>query len=109
MIELRSLEGEGAEHTVLGVDYIGAFCGTVVFAFVFYPVVGLIPTAFMVALVNAFVGVSLLSQWKKVHAEQRRQYGALLGVQFALFAVLLVLLRSADRVNELFLGRYLGM
>ena len=54
LIELRNLEVDGSERSVLGVDYLGAFFGTVVFAFLFYPLVGLIPTAFMVALLNAF-------------------------------------------------------
>ncbi len=109
LIELRNLEVEDSERSVLGVDYLGAFVGTVVFAFLFYPVVGLIPTAFMVALLNAFVGICLLTQWRKVREEQRRSTGTLLGVQVVLFAVLALLLRSADEVNELFLSIYLGL
>lgn len=109
LIELRNLEVEGSERKVLGVDYLGAFSGTVVFAFVFYPVVGLIPTAFLVALLNAFVGVLLLTQRPRVHEDRRRQYGALLGVQAALFATLAVCSNFADRISELFLRQYLGM
>ncbi len=109
LIELRNLEVDGSERSVLGIDYLGAFFGTVVFAFVFYPVVGLIPTAFMVALLNAFVGICLLTQWRKVHEEQRRTTGALIGVQVVLFVVLALVLRSADDVNEMFLNVYLGL
>ena len=43
LIELRGPELEGSERGVLGIDYLGAFCGTVAFAFVFYPLFGLIP------------------------------------------------------------------
>lgn len=109
MIELRNLEVEGSEQKVLGVDYLGAFSGTVVFAFFFYPVVGLIPTAFVVGLLNAFVGVLLVTQWQRVHEDRRRQYGTLLGVQAGLFATLAVCSNFADRISELFLRQYLGM
>ena len=60
-------------------------------------------------LLNAFVGMCLLTQWRKVHEDQRRTTGALLGVQVVLFAVLALLLRSAGDVNELFLKLYLGL
>lgn len=109
LIELRNLEVEGSERKVLGVDYLGAFSGTVVFAFFFYPIVGLIPTAFVVGLLNAFVGVLLLTQWQRVHEDLRRQYGTLLGVQAGLFATLVVCIHFADSISELFLRQYLGM
>ncbi len=108
LMELRAREVEGAERTVLGVDYLGAFCGTVAFAFVFYPRFGLVPTAFFVALINALVGVCLYTQRYKVHEAGRRGYSTLLGVQAVLFVVLAVLVQAADRVNELFLLYYLG-
>ena len=72
-------------------------------------IVGLIPSAFLVALINAFVGMCLVTQWRKVHDEQRRTTGALLGVQLVLFAVLALVLRSAEEVNEIFLNVYLGL
>jgi hypothetical protein len=62
-----------------------------------------------VALLNAFVGICLVTQWPKVHEGQRRTTSALLGVQVVLFAVLALLLRSADAVNETFLNIYLGL
>ena len=108
LIELRGHDVEGSERAVLGIDYLGAFCGTVAFAFVFYPRFGLIPTAFFVALLNAFVGVLLYTQRFKVHEAGRRNYAALLGVQAFLFVVLAVLVQTADRVNELFLRYYLA-
>jgi len=37
LMEVKNLEVKDSETTVLGVDYLGAFCGTVVFAFLFYP------------------------------------------------------------------------
>lgn len=108
LIELRGAEVEGADRTVLGVDYLGAFFGTIAFAFVFYPRLGLIPTAFFVALLNAFVGVLLYTQRFKVEERGRRNYALLLGVQAFLFVVLAVLVQTADSVNELFLRYYLA-
>jgi spermidine synthase len=108
LMELRAREVEGAERAVLGIDYLGAFCGTVAFAFVFYPRFGLIPSAFFVALINALVGVCLYTQRYKVPEGGRRGYATLLGVQAVLFVVLAVLVQASDRVNELFLRYYLG-
>ena len=108
LIELRGHEVEGSERTVLGIDYLGAFFGTIAFAFVFYPRLGLIPSAFFVALLNAFVGVMLYTQRFKVHEAGRRNYSALLGVQAVLFVILAVLVQVADRVNDLFLRYYLA-
>ena len=108
LIEIRAKEKTQTEQVVLGVDYLGAFTGTVVFAFVFYPIIGLIPTAFFVALLNAFVGVCLFTQRLKVAEELRRRLNVLVGVQAALFALLAVLIQAADSVNELFLRVYLG-
>ncbi len=108
LIRLRNLEVERSEHTVLGVDYIGAFFGTVAFAFFLYPVAGLIATAFMTALLNALVGVCLGSQWTKVQAERRRQCFVLIGVQALLFVALALSLRSAEQINDLFLRHYLA-
>jgi spermidine synthase len=105
---LKNAETEDADSAVLGVDYLGAFAGTVLFAFLFYPRAGLIPAAFIVASLNAAVGVALATQVEKVHAEKRREYWALIGVQVALLLVLMVSLPRADVNNEWFLGRYLG-
>jgi len=108
LMRLRNLEVERSEHTVLGVDYVGAFFGTVVFAFFLYPIAGLIASAFMTALLNALVGVCLVSQWEKVRPERRRQCAVLIGVQSLLFVVLALSLRSAAQINDLFLRHYLG-
>ena len=108
MIELRNLEVEGKEQKVLGIDYLGAFVGTVVFALFFYPVLGLIPTSFAVAIMNAFVGVLLFVHWRSVQEDRRREYGALLGVQAVLFAALMVCINFADAISNVLMGLYLG-
>jgi len=107
LMHLKNLETKQSESTVLGVDYLGAFFATVVFAFVFYPIVGLIPTAFFVATLNAAVGVGLLTQASKVQSQEHRQYRALIAVQSVLLIVLVACLSSASTINELFLKYYL--
>ena len=107
LMHLKNLETKQSENTVLGVDYLGAFFGTVVFAFVFYPIVGLIPTAFFVATLNAAVGVALLTQTSKVQSHEHRQYRALIAVQSVLLIVLVACLSTASTINELFLRQYL--
>lgn len=47
-------------NIVLGVDYIGAFAGTLLFAFVLYPELGLFAASFLIASLNAITGVALL-------------------------------------------------
>ncbi len=108
LIELKNLEANDAENSVLGIDYLGAFFGTVLFAFLFYPHVGLVPTAFFVAFLNALVGVGLLTQARKVGEDKQKEYRALVGVQSALLVVLVLCLRSASVINESFLANYLG-
>jgi spermidine synthase len=109
LIQLKNLETGGSESSVLGVDYLGAFCGTVVFAFVFYPIVGLIPTAFLVASLNAVVGVGLLTQASKVQSQEKTQYRALIVVESVLLIILVACLSSASDINEVFLRHYLRM
>ncbi len=107
LMHLKNLETKQSESLVLGVDYLGAFFGTVVFAFVFYPIVGLIPTAFFVATLNAVVGVALLTQASKVQSHEHRQYRTLIAVQSVLLIVLVACLSTAGTINELFLRYYL--
>ncbi|MCZ6710169.1 MAG: hypothetical protein O7B25_07390 [Gammaproteobacteria bacterium] len=109
LMELRKLHAPGADNTVLGVDYLGAFVGTLVFAFVFFPIVGLVPSAFFVAALNAAVGVGLITQAGKVHQDKKSEFRALLGVQSALLIGLLVCLAYSRRINEFFLAIYLGI
>ncbi len=107
LMHLKNLETKQSENTVLGVDYLGAFFATVVFAFVFYPIVGLIPTAFFVATLNAAVGVALLTQTSKVQSNEHRQYHALIAIQSVLLIVLVACLSTASTINEIFLRYYL--
>jgi spermidine synthase len=109
LIQLRNLETGRSKNSVLGIDYLGAFCGTVVFAFLFYPIVGLVPTAFCVASLNAAVGIGLLTQAPKVGPLEIGQFRTLIGFLSVIFVVLAVCLVMANDINELFLKYYLGL
>jgi spermidine synthase len=109
LMEVKNLEVKDSETTVLGVDYLGAFFGTVVFAFLFYPKVGLVPSAFLVGLLNAVVGVFLFTQAKKVQEEKKKEFRLLLGLQSVLLAILVICLFQAESINEFFIQRYLQL
>jgi len=54
-----------SEGKVLGVDYLGAFMGSIVFAIFFYPKFGLLQTTFTIALLNCLVGIFFYLKWSK--------------------------------------------
>ena len=60
--------------TVLGVNYLGAFLGTIAFAFVFYPTTGLVGTAFVIALLNAVAGMFLVLFGKDFRKAKRKRF-----------------------------------
>lgn len=108
MIALKSGRDDEAASGVLGVDYLGAFLGTVTFAFLFYPVVGLVPTAFAVATLNAIAGLSLAAFRARVADEDRVVHRRLFRAQAALGAALLVALACSAPIREVCLDLYLG-
>ena len=97
-----------AENTVLAADYGGAFLGTLIFAFIFYPVLGLIPTAFLVAAFNAVVGLLLYTQEQKIPLELKKIFYAHLYVLLFLFLVSGVCLIYVPGINAFFLNMYLN-
>lgn len=80
LIEIRNREKSNSENSVLGIDYIGAFLGTVLFALVFYPYVGLVRTALVIGSLNALVGLVLVLLYSK-------EASSSLGARRALFAL----------------------
>lgn len=107
LISLKNHEAENRDNAVIGVNYLGAFLGTIVFAFVLYPHVGLVPTAFSIAFLNAIVGVVLLTQSKYVNAPELRQYRAMLGFAAVMVLVLGYCLSASERIGEIVLQSYL--
>jgi spermidine synthase len=107
MISLKNFEAKNRDNAIIGVNYLGAFLGTMVFAFVLYPFVGLVATAFMVALMNAIVGILLVTRAKYVNESGQRQYRVMLGLVAALALMLGYCLIAATRISEWVLKSYL--
>jgi spermidine synthase len=104
LIEIRSGGSGEAASSVLGVDYVGAFAGTIAFAFWFYPRIGLVPTALGVASLNAAVGV-LLPWFRKKKESSVLSMRTLL--QVAVLLALVVGVVSASAISEFGIGLYL--
>jgi spermidine synthase len=89
------------ENTVLGVDYIGAFFGGVLFAVLLYPRFGLFVTAAVIAILNGVVGL-----WIALEQEKRP------ALMIALLLVALIGLGYAlgvnDAVEQWFVSEYTG-
>ena len=83
---LARLAGGESKRTneVLGVDYLGAFLGTVLFAFLFYREVGLVLTAFVVALLNVLAALILAIMGFRGERSARLMFPVLLLCAFGL-------------------------
>lgn len=108
LMAIRAKEREGKENRVLGVDYIGAFFGTLAFAFVFYPQFGLTLTGFSVAAVNAFVGLLLLTKHSLIASDMKKKFSTLMVAQVIIFASLCYCIWHADVINEYYISLYLS-
>ena len=107
LIALKNLNADYRDNAFIGVNYLGAFLGTMAFAFVLYPNVGLIPTAFIIALLNAIVGMLLLRQKKHVSESDLPHFRGMFVVVSSLALALVYYLVMADHISELVLQAYL--
>jgi spermidine synthase len=108
LIAVRNAAKPDSDSKVLGMDYIGACVGALVFAFVLYPHTGLIQSAFLIALLNSIAGLTLASQKTRVPKEQRPRFQTLIGCQAVLLLVLLGCLANASPINEFLVHLYLA-
>ena len=108
ILEIVHVKQKNLENVVLGFDYMGALMGTIIFAFVFYPHIGLLPSAFFVALLNALSGVVLFMLKKEVHGQQQKIFDRLLYCLMVLFFFNLILLKYAGPINIYFINRYIA-
>lgn len=108
LIFLREKEKENTENVVLGFDYIGALLGTVLFAFVFYPVVGIFATAFIVALLNAMAGAAVFAK-RRNDGDRSGNHYAFLAANAVLGTALLACLAASSVLQELFINKYISL
>lgn len=57
---LELAQRKSTENTILGINYFGAFVGTIAFAFLFCPKMGLVASSLFLGAVNAAAGVLLV-------------------------------------------------
>ena len=104
LIHVRNLEKAGSDNKVLGIDYLGAFLGTVVFAFFFYPTFGLVPTAFLIGALNGFVGLLLFIRAIKFNVGSVKH---LFVAQLIVFFLVVGCLYNAREINRYLIATYL--
>jgi len=97
-----------SETRILAFDYCGAVFGTIIFAFLFYPKIGLVPTAFFIGTCNALSGILLFSQKEFVPQEVRKHFLILMAMMGLLFFVFLMCLFFREGISQYLLTLYLG-
>jgi len=102
LIEIRS-GARNAASRILGIDYVGAFVGTVAFALWFYPKVGIFATAILTASLNAMVGIALPLYLRRFSAISIRMVVA----QAIVLSILLSLLLASAPIEELGIELYI--
>ncbi|HQO58742.1 MAG TPA: hypothetical protein PLT76_08505 [Candidatus Omnitrophota bacterium] len=79
-----------AENRVLAINYAGAFFASQVFAFVFFPLMGLLTTSLTTGFLNACMGVLFWACGDIVPEESRRRFQGMIGL-LAVFGIALLL------------------
>lgn len=74
LMDLWRRKNQREGFTILGVNYFGAFLGTIAFALVFYPTTGLVGTAFLIALLNAVAGMFLVLFGRDFRKAKRKRF-----------------------------------
>ncbi len=95
-------------NQTLAINYAGAFCGTILFAFYMYPRVGLVQAAFLVGLLNALSGLFLYFEERQVEKADLKvfyQYLYLLGFLFLILSLCVI---YGDSISAFFVNLYLN-
>lgn len=108
LIELRRLEKPDTAATVLGVDYLGAFAGTLCFAFWFYPQIGIITTSFAVAALNALAGCLLLFKKPLLKKEPKPVGNSFFACHGIALSLLLICIWQSAYISDFFIRLYTG-
>jgi len=104
LIEIRRREKEGELNSVLGITYIGALSGTIIFPILLLPTVGILTIAFLTGSLNAVGGLLLLF---KKDSEARKGFLFLLLTNSTLGIILLVCVLLSRTIGTYFMGKYL--
>ncbi|MAS96664.1 MAG: hypothetical protein CMO55_26030 [Verrucomicrobiales bacterium] len=107
LIEIRNRKKKDSEAGVLGIDYLGAFAGTLIFAFLFYPKIGLVPTSFIIATVNSVAGIFLIRYSSLVARERKKLFTGLVLTQVVLACLFIYGIFMSESVNDFLIQLYL--
>lgn len=99
LVIIGNSQREDSESRVLGVDYLGAFAGTLLFAFLFYPRLGIIASAICVGALNALVGFGISLRNKDAIPEE--EAGSFRLFLFLTMLVLLALFAALFYVEQI--------
>ncbi len=108
LVRMAEFYKKSSINQVLAVNYAGAFCGTVLFAFYLYPHVGLLPAAFLIGIVNAVSGLFLYFEEKQVETTVLKVFYSILYLLVFLFLILSLCVIYGDRINAFFIQQYLS-
>ncbi|MBZ0167016.1 MAG: hypothetical protein K8I00_09430 [Candidatus Omnitrophica bacterium] len=108
LMELMKEDDPQAESRVLAFSYFGAVLGTFVFAFIYYPLTGLLTAAFVTGMLNGCAG--LLTHYIDAESDTAptKSFYAMLYLQLALFVMMCVCLMFVPGINEFCLRLYLN-
>lgn len=106
LFELGKAYKADLENIILGVDYTGAFFGSILFAFFFYTVVGLTATAFIIALFNALAGIALYTQ--RAQNKAKKIFFIQIAILCMIVVLMSVLLVNATHINESLVQLYVS-
>ncbi len=112
----RSSDAYSTYSTVLAMDYLGGLCGALLYVFVLYPELGLIPSVFVLALLNCVAALLFAVRfssrpWGLFTGESRNivtsEHAAVFLACLALTAVYAGVGLSSNQVNEEVSGYYM--
>ncbi len=95
-----------SENRVLAINYLGAFAGTVVFAYFFFPKIGLMPTALTIGLINAVCGMLLWNTSKNLDTPSSNKFILSYTIQSLALILIAVCYLNAAEIDLYFLNQY---
>lgn len=98
----------GKEKVILAFNYAGAFTGTFIFAFIFYPIFGLIPACLVTGFLNAWCGMLLFRERAHVGKERQKAFSWAISLQGVLWVLMSLCLFFSQKISYYFLSLYLS-
>ncbi|MCO6429591.1 MAG: hypothetical protein J5J00_01935 [Deltaproteobacteria bacterium] len=108
LLEAKARSGKQSDNALIGFNYVGAFAGTIAFAFVFYPWLGLLTSAFIAGILNSIIGMILALSWLQENGQKPKEGWLVFGGHLVMATVLVFCVTRNTQILEWLLGMYLG-